>query len=196
MTRTQSIRALLIASLVGANLLVAAVSVTALRQSRELYLQRADTLVTNISSAVDQNISSSVEKIDLALQAAVDELQEQLAGKSIDAAAMNRFFARYEQRMPEVEGFRVLSTEGLVVIGNGVKPGDRFSAADRDYFLHFKANADTTLRITKPVWGRVVKHHIVIFARRFNHPSGDFAGVVFATISSDYFTRQLSRFNL
>jgi diguanylate cyclase (GGDEF)-like protein/PAS domain S-box-containing protein len=196
MAQTRSIRTLLIVALLGANALVVALCVYSLYQSRQLHQLRAESLVRNVASGVEQNISSSVGKIDLALQAAVDELEQQLAAKGLDAARTNGFFARFEQRMPEVEGFRVANAEGAVVIGKGVTPADHFSAADRDYFLHHKHLDNKSLWITKPIWGRVVKHYIIIFARRYNQPNGDFAGVVFATVSSDHFTQLLSKFDL
>ncbi len=196
MTQPRSIRTLLIAALLGANALVIALCVYSLYQSRQLHQLRAESLVRNVASAVEQSISSSVGKIDLALQAAVDELEQQLLAKGLDPVRTNRFFTRFEQRMPEVEGFRVANAEGAVVIGKGVTPADHFTAEDRDYFLHYKGQDDKTLWITKPIWGRVVKHYIIIFARRYNQPNGDFAGVVFATVSSDHFTQLLSKFDL
>src|SRR3990172_417972 len=107
MTSPGQLRTLLIASLVCTNILLLAFCGYFLYQSRLQYELTAERLTQNIASAVDQNVSSSVEKIDLALCTVADELERQLAAGKFDEAGLNAFLARHEQRLPEVEAFRV-----------------------------------------------------------------------------------------
>ncbi|HXP95151.1 MAG TPA: PAS domain S-box protein [Telmatospirillum sp.] len=189
-------RTLLVSCLVGINVLLFALSGFSLRQSQQQYELRAQMLTQNIASAVDQNLSSTIEKIDLALRAVGDEVERQLADKGIDADAANAFLTKSIQRVPEVEGFRVTNADGLVILGNGINKDNQFSVGDRDYFSHHRANVDSTLQISKVLWGRISNHHVIVFSRRYNHPDGRFAGAVFATIAQDHFDTLLSRFDL
>ncbi|WP_147321304.1 EAL domain-containing protein [Rhodoferax lacus] len=197
MSRTRSIRTLLIAVLLGVNLLAVVASAYWLNQSQQQYTQRAESNTRNIASAVERNVSSSVGKIDFALTHLVDDIELQLArGHGLDASGAHDIFENFHGRLPEIEGLRLANERGQVVLGNGVDSSKPVSIADRDYFVALRQSDGHPLWITKPVWGRLVQHDIIIFARRFNRPDGAFAGVVFATVSLDYFQQLLARFDL
>jgi PAS domain S-box-containing protein len=196
MNSSQRLRILLISGLVGANAVVLALSGYSLYQSRQQYELRARTATQNIASALDQNVSNSIEKIDLALRTVVDEFEHQLAGKGLDEQAANTFLARHEQRLPELEAFRVADAEGFVIVGKGVVKQDRVTWADRDYFIYHRDHAEGKLHTRKPRMGRVAKQYIVNFSRRFNYPDGRFAGVISAPIAVDHFSKLLSQYDL
>jgi diguanylate cyclase (GGDEF)-like protein/PAS domain S-box-containing protein len=190
---------LLIAVLLGVNLLAVTASAYWLNQSQQLYIQRAEGHTRNIASAVERNLASSVSTIDFALEHLVDDVERQLAkGKAVDAPGAHRLFEGFRQRLPEIEGLRLADEHGLVTAGSGsdIDSHHPVSIADRDYFLALRQTDGHPLWITKPVWGRLVQHNIIIFARRYNHSDGNFAGVLFATIALDYFQQLLSRFDL
>ena len=194
---SRHLRRLLITGLLCSNVVLVALSAYSLAQSRQQYKLRAEVLTQNTANALDQNLSGSIEKIELALRTVVDELQRQLAtGKGIDEFAMNAFLARQERRLPEVEAFRVGNADGEVILGKGVSKHEKVSWADRDYFMHHRDHADQILRVAKPRMGRVAKQFIMGFSLRYNYPDGRFAGVVSAPIALDHFTRILSRYEL
>ena len=186
-------RKLLILGLASINILVLALSGYSLFKSQQQYELRAQILTQNISSAVDQNVSSTIEKIDVALSSVVELINNQKV-KNIDKQAVNELLDRLVKRMPEVEGIRVINRNGLIILGNGVTKV--VNVSDRDHFIYHRDNANETLRISKPLWGRIVNHYILVFSRRFNNPGGSFAGVVYATVTLDHFNKLLSRFNL
>lgn len=196
MSFPQRLRLMLIAGLVCANALVFVLSGNSLYTSRQHYEQDAQTLTKNIASALDENVSRTIEKIDLALHTVVDELERQLAGKGLDESAMSAFLVRQEQRLPEVEAFRVARADGLVILGKGLNKQDRASWVGRDYFNFLREQANDRLQISKPRIGHVAKKYIVGFARRYNYPDGRFAGVVSAPIEVEHFAEILSRFDL
>jgi PAS domain S-box-containing protein len=196
MTPSLHLRTLLIGGLACGNILVFALSGYSLYQSRQQYELRAETLTQNTANALDQNLSSSIEKIDLALRTVADELEHQLAGKGIDDSAVNRFLNRQLERLPEVEAFRVANADGLVILGKGVDKKVGTHWADRDYFIYHRDHADHHLQITKPRMGRVAQQYIIGFSQRYNFPDGRFAGVISAPIAVDYFTKMLAKFDL
>ena len=193
---SRRLRAPLAALLVGVNLLVLALSAYSLLQSRRQYELRAETMTQNIAGALDQRISASIEKIDLALRTVADELERQIAGKGIDAAAINAFLKRHEQRVPEIDGIRVADAEGFHILGRGVVATDKVGIADRNYFVYQRDHDDRSLHISKPVTGRIAKKQVMVAAQRYNYPDGRFAGVVIGAITVEHFTRLLSGFKL
>ena len=192
----QNLRKLLLSSLVLTNLLVVLLCIFSLQQSREQYEQRAESLTQNIASALDQDVSGSIARIDLALRTVADELERQLAGKKIDETGMIAFLTRHEQRLPEVEAFRVSDANGLVILGKGLVKEKKINWADRDYFIYHRDHSDSTLHIAEPRMGRVAQQYIIGFSRRYNSPDGSFAGVISAPIALSHFAKIISRFDL
>ena len=189
-------RNLLVLGLVGANLLVFALSGYSLYQSRQQYERLAETQTRNVASALDQNISGSIQKVDLALRTVADELERQLAGKGIDEEAMNAVLARQGQRLPEVDAIHAADAEGVVILGKGVHRKDRFSWADRELFAFHRDHAEGRLHISRPLMGRINKMYVIAVSRRYNYPDGRFAGVVSAPIPLRHFSQLLSGFDL
>lgn len=190
-------RTFLIVGLAVANILVCTVSAYSLHQSRNHYEQRAQGLTQSIAKALDQSVTNSIGRVDLALRSVADELERQLAtGNGLDEAATRAFLARLEARLPEVEAFRIADAQGLVVLGKGVRKEDRVSWADRDYFIYHRDHDDRALQISTPRMGRVARQYIIGFAQRYNTPDGRFAGVVSAPIAVDHFTGLLSQLDL
>ena len=170
-TTSRNLRHLLVAGLVCSNILVLVLSAYSLQQSRQQYEQRAEALSQTVAGALDQNLSNSIDKIDLALRTVADEFERQLTAGRIDEGAMNAFMARQKKRLPEVEAFRVANADGFVILGDGVDKNARVSWADRDYFIHHRTHSDQKLFISKPVFGRVAQKYIVGFAQRYNYPT-------------------------
>ncbi|MEY4592728.1 MAG: hypothetical protein RIR18_1623 [Pseudomonadota bacterium] len=195
-TSSRRLRVLLLFGLVVVNVMVWVLSARFLSQSRHQHEQRARTETLNITSALDQSVSGSVERIDLALRAVVDELERQLAHNGINEKDANIFLERYQKRLPELEAFRVADADGNVFLGKGVVKQDRVSWADRDYFIYHRENAEGKLHFRKPRVGKVAKQYIVNFSHRYNFPDGRFAGVVSAPIAVDHLYHLLTQYNI
>ncbi len=196
MKQHSRLRSLLVAVLLASNLLVFVLSAWSLYNSREQYELRARTQTQNVAKAVEQSLTNSIGKIDLALRTVADELERQLAAGGINETAMLAFIARQEGRLPEVEAFRVSDAEGLVILGKGLNKQAGIRWADRDYFIHHRDNAERRLFVSKPVMGRVAKKYIMGFAQRYNYPDGRFAGVISAPIALTHFSQLLASFEL
>jgi len=189
-------RTVLLLALIGANLLVVLSSVYSLTLSHQHYQQQAELTTQNIASAIDLNVSGSIQKIDLTLRSAADELTRQMAAGGIDDAEMNAFLARQAQRQPEVESLRAADADGFIILGNQTSRKDRVSIADRDYFNRLRDHPDSGLAVSKPVIGRISNHYVILFARSYLDPRGRFAGVTYATIAVDHFYGLISQFDV
>ena len=180
---------------VGANGLVLALGAYSLWQSRQLYEQHAITQTQNICIGLDQAVSKSIEKIDLALDFVVVELERQAALSRMPVASTEKFLDDTTKRVLEVEAIRVSNAGGSIVFGAKTS-AQTVDINDRDYFQHFKQGSGGALFVSEPLLGRISRHFIIVFAKRFNHPDGSFAGVVYATVPLSHFTRQLGQFDI
>ena len=186
-------RTWLVAGLVGINVLVLAISGYSLFKSHQQYELRAQTLTQNIASAVDQDVSSTIDKIDVALRAVVEKVEHQEVMKG-DPRDIKIFLNNYVQHIPEIEAIRVTDQDGLVILEND--EGKAANLSDRDYFIYHRNNANDTLKISKPILGRITNHYVLVFSHRYNHPDGRFAGTVHATVALAYLNKLLSRYDL
>ncbi len=196
METCRNLRSLLLFGLLAINLMMVAIAAYSLQKSHAQYELRAQLQSRNVASALEQTIANSIDKIDLALQTTVDQLEQQLANRHFDEALMEAFITRQMQRLPEVEAFRVANAAGLVFLGKGVDKKAGVSWADRDYFILHRDHPDSGLDIRKPRLGRVAQQYIVNFSRRYNTPDGRFAGVVSAPIAVKHFANLLTTFGL
>lgn len=193
--RTQ--RRVLVWGLLCCNLLVFFLAGYSLVIERRQYESQAEVLTQNISGAIDQSLTGSVQRIELALRSVADELERQLAATGrLNEKSVITLLERQEKRLPEVEAFRIADAAGSVVLGRGVDKNTPVSWSDRDYFIFHRDHPVNLLHVAKPRMGRVAKQHIVGFSVRYNHPDGRFAGVISAPISIEYFKQLLYRYNL
>ena len=190
------LRWFLLLSVVGANLLVMAMSWAGMSASRQHYEQRTDIRSQNIAVALDHAVSKSVEKIDLVLHAIASELERETARGGIDARLVEDYLDKTVKRMPELEAIRIVNADGLVFLGNSDRKLSPQSVTDRDYFTYLRDHTDKELFVSEPLFGRMVNHHIIIFAKRFNRPDGTFGGVAYATVAVSHFTELLAKFDV
>jgi len=189
-------RAFFISGLVGVNFLVFTLSGYWLVMNRRQYELHAQAMTRNIAGAVDQNISGTIQKIDLCLGALAREVEHELAAKGISQPDVLALMDWYRQRVPEVAGYRLADAQGRLILGTGLGKAGGLDFSGRDYFIHHRDHQDASLKVSGPVMGFIVNRYIMIFSRRYNHPDGSFAGVVFASIPLDHFNQLLSRFNM
>ena len=172
-------------------------AVRALSEHQSAAVQAAEATTQNLARMLDQNITSSVEKIDLALQGVADELQRQLQQTGrFDDARVNRILASYQQRMNGLVAFRVANAEGRVVLGADVRPDQLQSWADRPFFVSLRDQPAAGLVVNKPHTGRVSGIKQLSFVRRIDGPDGRFGGVVAASIPLEHFNQLLAALNL
>ena len=184
-------------ALIGSNIVVLALTGYSLFQTKQEYELRAAALSQIVASAIDQNVTRGIEKIDLALFDLKYEAEHQLATKNgLDPAALIVLMSRVEQYLPEVENFRIVDAQGRIVMGNRVSPGDEISVADREYFVNLRNRDEHFLEISKPLMGRVIQQPLIVLGLRLNDPDGNFAGIVYATVVVDYFRKLLANFDL
>ena len=168
-----------------------------LSEQRAGAVQKAEATTQNLASVLDQNITGSVEKIDLALQNVADELQRQHRENGrLDEQQVSRMLDTYQQRMKGLVAIRVSNADGQVVLGPDVRPDKPQSWADRPFFAPLRDQPASGLYITQPITGRVSGIEVISFVRRINLPDGQFGGLISAAIPLSHFNKLLAGLDL
>ena len=197
MDTTKRLRSLLYFGLLCANLAVFASTGYSLLQTIQQFEDRAETLSQNVVLAVAQNITGSLEKIDVAMSDLKWEIESSF---DVENRVIGDDFIgplnRLKKSLPEVEAVRVVDSKGLIVLGSGLTSAHNVNVADREYFAYYRERDENRLHLSKPLIGRVIKARFVTLGRRLNYPDGTFAGIVYAIVTIDYINRLLASFEL
>ena len=178
------------------NLIIALLVWYSLQASRALYLEQAEVTNRNISRVLDENISGTFSRIDIALQAVVDEADHELATGGISEATFNKVITRNHSRLPELTSLRATTPDGDAIYGPTTKAASTTSLAHRDYFTLLKGTPDAGLVASEPLVGGISGKWMIVLARRFNRPDGSFAGLVYAGLPLDHLTRSFQDLNV
>ena len=178
----------LLAGLLLLNLLVVALAVWSLSQSRRLYSERAAQETQNLARLLEHDIVSLVHAADRLLQSTVRGVEQRIAGGRLQDAELQDYLGRQRFLLPDVDGLRVADASGVLTHGTGLGSGPGPSIADRPYFQQLRAQPGAGLVVAAPVRGRVSGLWALSLARALRTPDGRFAGVVVAAIPLTRFT--------
>ena len=178
------------------NLFVALLAWQWLSHSKQQDMDAASIATRNLSHLLEQHLVDVVDKIDLSLLAAVEEVGRQNAQGGIKPQELNDFMGRLKARLPDVMSMRIADARGDVKYGNGVTPDTRVNVSDREYFIAQRDNPQAGLVIAKPVLARIDKKWVVIMSRAIHTPDGAFGGVVYVNISLEQFSKIFAAINV
>jgi PAS domain S-box-containing protein len=178
------------------NLFVFVLAGWSLHQSRRQYEERAAVTTQNLARVFEEYIGGSIRKIDVALLAAADEIEKQIAVGGIHRRELNGLLNRQSARLPELDGLRMADARGEVAYGKGVAGGDLTGIADRGYFIRLRSDPKAGLILSRPTVSRDIGKWVLILARRVNRPDGAFAGVVYGVIPLELFHKVFTSINV
>jgi CheY-like chemotaxis protein len=150
------------------NLLVFALSFLSLRQSRFNYVQRAAVTTNNLSLMLEQNIDGSIDKIDVVLEAAVEEFGHRFARDAIAGEGTitikTSAFAVTEQFIRE-HGFGKIGMHARIAVsdtGCGMKEETKKNIFE-PFFTTKEVGKGTGLGLSI-VYGIIKQHNGYIYA--------------------------------
>lgn len=144
-----------------------------------------------LATVLAEQANRAVQSVDLAL----DDLKRELARiKSVEASNPNALAGEDVHKMISERLSHLSQSERIVVIdkygfteNTTVQfPSTPVDLSDRDYFQHLKNNNDGRLFISSVVDRRTGKQ-LVVFSKRINGISGEFAGVALISVEFIYF---------
>jgi diguanylate cyclase (GGDEF)-like protein/PAS domain S-box-containing protein len=191
LTQSFPLRWLRWAALVLLGLSVSAVGWT-IWQLRTDAIRAAITESGNIATVLAGQLSRSVHGIDAVL------LEVKRATKDLDIdtpsgfrAAFNRrafrdMLIEHLSRLPQAFNIAVADERGQVTVSTAAWPTPNINVADRDYFQEARARPDQ-LGTSIPIYNRINGKRTIVFARRLENATGDFAGIIYCSINTEYF---------
>ncbi|MDP3538532.1 MAG: PAS domain S-box protein [Azonexus sp.] len=186
----------LIVGVIVINAVVAAVAFQSLMYSRERTVEQVRSTTSNLAKLLEENVANSARNIDLALLSVVDSLERQGREGQLQDEVIDQRLKVQQERLPEVDAFRVTNGRGEVLWGKGVNRAAPASYADRDFFAEHQRKPGAQMIISEPVLGRVSGLWVIVFSRSYRNPDGSFAGIVAAAVPVSYFTELISKLDL
>ncbi len=188
-------RLLVIFGCLIANAIMVALAGWFVGQSRQLYEQRAEARSQTLALAIDQAVTSAVDRIDHSLLAITDELEHQEASGGLDGPAVDALLRRHAERVPVAAGIRVTDAAGRVIHGPGVDAAHPVNLADRPYFQTLAADAKAGLVMSQPIFGRILGRWVITFSRRYEDSAGRFAGIAYGSVPLGEVARLFTAFD-
>ncbi len=171
-------------------LLVFAVCFTAvcgkfLLDARSNARQGARDSTASLVAAVTQDISLTIEGLDLSLLAALDHLRRPEIDRIDPDLRQHLLFDRAGSAR-QLDGMLVIDASGHVRFNSRARDPEPVSRADREYFRFHRENDTTALHIGPPTIAASTGQPVINLSRRLSHPDGSFAGVVVTGLRLDY----------
>lgn len=147
----------------------------------------------NIAAILAGQMSRSLNTIDQML------LEIRGNSKGLDISTPEKLRAIYRTRemhdsmrallssVPHIFNLVVADETGQIVVSTAAWPPPAINVSDRDYFKTARARLDGRLSTSVPIRNRIDGNQTIVFARRLETPAGAFAGVIFASVNSNYF---------
>ncbi len=187
---TYSRRLLLIITLI--NLFVTLLAAVSAFQGYRQYQERARITTHNLAAALESHLADAIRRADISLLALSDMHEHE----QMEAAHLNQHIELMRSRLPEVEAIRITDRDGNLILGTGVAPAKRINLADRPHFIRLRDEPGDELLLSKPQISRVNNKWVIVMARRTTRTDGSFNGMIFATVTLEYFTHLFSRLDL
>jgi diguanylate cyclase (GGDEF)-like protein len=171
---------------------VGAVSFT-IWQLRNDAIQAAMSDTGNIAAVLAGQMSRSLTSIEAML------LEIKNISKGLDIETPDKLRSIYGNRemhsrlrghlatVPHIFNIVIADEHGQIVASTAAWPTPDINVFDRDYFTAARSQRGKKLSISVPIRNRIDSSLIVVLAQRLETASGEFAGIVFASVTSNYF---------
>lgn len=174
----------LVVCVLGLNLFIFLETRAFLGISRQNVEESARQWTKNLALALEREVAGQVERIDLVLLAAIDEIRHETdTHGSVDAARLQAFLQRQRERLPHADAIRITDAQGLLRYATDIDPARRIDLSDREHFIKLKARPDSGLLISSPQQSRANGKWVVVFARAVTGADGSFQGMAFIPVA-------------
>lgn len=166
------------------------------QSSRRAFEAQARTFAEGLAGVAQVNIQSEFDRVDSVIKVTAGEVEELLAepSRTMDAA-INKLLERRFNLLAGVEAFRLADGNGKVRWGTGLPGGPPTDVADRDYFLDGKRQETPSTFVSGPLKSRVSGNWVVAFFRPVR-VNGQFAGLLYVSISAHHFREVFEQYDL
>ena len=149
----------------------------------------------NLAQALDQSLTGTLQKIDLALGSVAGEATGTWRNGQLNHPRLEQLLATEGKLLPWPGIIWIADARGRAILGNrpiALVP----SWESRWWFLYCRTHPDAGMVVSKPIIGFLTKKWVIPCVRRFNLPNGEFGGVVVIPLSLDYLKSRLSGYEI
>ena len=144
-----------------------------------------------LATVLAEQANRAVQSVDLSLEDLKRELEriKSLSAGNIEAMAgenVHKMILERLSHLSQSERIVLIDKYGFTANTTVQFPSNPVDLSDRDYFQHLKHNNDARLFISSVVDRRSGKQ-LVVFSKRINGISDEFAGVVLISVEFTYF---------
>ncbi|WP_047309751.1 diguanylate cyclase [Rhodopseudomonas palustris] len=151
--------------------------------SRKIALAQSETEIRNLAHSLAEHATHTFQGADVVL----DDIVSFLKWRPDPGEAFNQRLHALADNLPQLSDVAIIDAGGAVAYASA-SPLPLLNNADRSYFRHHQDHAEHKLLITGPIQSRTSGQEVFVVSRRLETSNGRFAGVVVATIASDYFS--------
>lgn len=159
---------------------------------RDITLKEAEVDLSNLARSLTQHAEDSIDLMDTGIVGVVSRLETDGTGAETLSKLHKLLIARKEG-LPRIHSIVICDKNGDWLTSSGVFG---VNVADRDFFRHHRQSPARGVFVGHPFKSDTDGQWVMTVSRRFNHPDGSFGGVVFATVSSGYFSEFYRQFNV
>src|SRR5262245_59283649 len=147
----------------------------------------------NIAAVLASQLSRSIHGIDSVL------LETKRATKELDIDTPMSFRASFNRRavrdalldklsrLPQAFNIAIADKHGQLTVSTAVWPTPTINIADRDYFKDARDRIDGGISTSLPIFNRIDGKQTIVFARRLESVTGEFAGIIYCSVNAEYF---------
>ena len=191
----KSLASMLIATVLMLNLIMTSVLVYTLNTSYKHKIEEVRTSVTNLALMMDQSVIGVAREVSLVVQETQHFLESRLrSGEGLIAAEINALLADRAGWIGDIAQLQITDAVGHVRF-SATPDLQQISFADSEIFSspqHTHGDLVISHLLRHPLSGDWVQ----LFAKRYNHPDGSFAGLVTASVPASHFNRLISGLDL
>jgi diguanylate cyclase (GGDEF)-like protein/PAS domain S-box-containing protein len=161
-------------------------------ESRDVALKTAEVELANLAQSLIQHAEDSLDLMDTGIVGVVSRLETDGTGAET-ISKLHKLLVARKDGLKRIHNIVITNENGdWLTSSDATGP----NLGDREYFQHHRQSTDRGAFIGHPVKSKLDGEWTVTVSRRFNHPDGNFAGVVVASISARYFSEFYRQFDI
>lgn len=149
----------------------------------------------NLSVSQARQAEDTFLQVEFTLRDILREVREH-GMPDIRSPSMHRFLQIHHERLAQLHGLFIYNAAGHWIATAGEKVPENPDNSDRKYFQWHRSHPDNAIHIGKVLRSRSTGDLIIPVSARMDDSTGNFAGVVLATVRVDYFRQFYSYFEL
>jgi diguanylate cyclase (GGDEF)-like protein len=163
--------------------------------ARQTQLDESARATVNIARATAEHAERTIDIVGSVLFGVAERVERDGTGPS-NFARLHALLKARVAHTSGLQGIFVYDEHGRWVVTSLDKVEPGANNADRPYFQYHRTHAGRGVHLGTPVRSRSSGQWILPVSRRLEHADGSFAGVVLATIRTDYFQQYYNGFDI